>query len=133
VTKTSAGLMLGLMLLGGCSGQPKTSAGEPYAGLDEAIRAWKTEIAASDQSCRRAPAGARCEGFEVTCKAQRTITPQEQAKGVTAKLVADINWSGYDDKGSPQPDSAAALFTKAGGTWLRSATKPVNPESCADL
>jgi hypothetical protein len=55
------------------------------------------------------------------------------AGGVTAKLVADMTWSGFDDRGAPQPASAVALFEKAGGGWARSPGKAVNPESCADL
>lgn len=133
MTKVYAGMILGLLLLGGCSGQPKTGAGDPYAGLDDAIRAWKTEVATADASCRAAPAGSKCDQFEVSCKAQRTITPEDQAKGVSAKLVADMSWSGFDDKGAPRPASAAALFTKANSAWARSAAKPVNPETCADL
>ena len=132
--KTSAALMAGLILVGGCSGQKTASAGaDPYAGLDEAIRSWKTAVAATDESCRHAPAGSKCEMFDISCKAQRTITADDQAKGVTAKLVADMSWSGYDDKGAPQPDSAAALFTKANGVWTRSETKAVDPVGCADL
>jgi hypothetical protein len=133
VTKLSAGLVLGLLLLGGCSAQKTAGASDPYAGLDDAIRAWKTEVAASDVSCKRAPAGSKCEMFDISCKAQRTITPEDQAKGVTAKLVADMSWSGYDDKGAPQPASSAALFTKTNGAWARAETQPVNPVSCADL
>lgn len=134
----SAGLMIGLLpaflLLAACSGQKSAGAGgDAYAGLDDAILSWKTEVAAADPSCRRAPTGSKCEMFEVSCKAQRTITPEDQAKGVTAKLVADMSWSGFDDKGAPTPASAAALFSKAGGTWARTAYKPVNPETCADL
>jgi hypothetical protein len=134
VTKTTAGLMLALLLLGGCGGQTKTAAAnDPYSGLEDAIRGWKTEVTAADPSCRHPPAGAKCEMFDISCKAQRTITPEDQARGVTAKLVADMNWSGFDDKGAPQPASAPALFEKAGGVWTHTATKPVNPVSCADL
>ena len=134
MSKLSAAAILSLLLLSGCSGQPKAGGpADPYAGLDEAIRAWKTEITVTDPSCRHAPAGGKCEMFDVSCKAQRTITPDDQAKGVTAKLVADMSWSGFDDKGAPQPASAAALFTKAAGAWTRAETKPVNPVSCADL
>ena len=129
----SAALMLGLLLVAGCSGQKSSGAADPYAGLDDAIRGWKTEVSTGDASCRRAPTGSKCEMFEVSCKAQRTITPEDQAKGVTAKLVADMSWSGFDDKGAPTPASAAALFTKAAGTWARASYKPVNPETCADL
>jgi hypothetical protein len=133
VTKVLAGLALGLFLLGGCSQDSKPDANDPYAGLDDAIRAWKTDVSAADPSCRRAPSGAKCESFEVSCKAQRPITPDDQAKGVSAKLVADMNWSGYDEKGTSQPASAAALFTKTAGAWTRAEAKPVNPETCADL
>lgn len=133
MTKVFAGMALGLVLLGGCSNQTKGTAADPYAGLDDAVRTWKAEVAASDSSCTRAPTGQKCEMFEVSCKAQRTITPDEQAKGVTAKLVADMSWSGFDEKGGAQPDSAAALFSKANGVWTRAPAKPVNPETCADL
>lgn len=135
MTKLSAALILGVLLLGGCSGGGKSasSASDPYAGLNDAMLSWKTELAASDVSCRQAPAGSKCEMFQVSCKAQRTISPDEAAKGVTAKLVADLGWSGYDDKGGPTPASAAALFTRTNGAWQRTATKPVNPETCADL
>jgi hypothetical protein len=131
--KVLAGLALALLLLEGCSGGNKAASTDPYAGLDEAIKGWKAELAATEVSCKRAPAGEKCDTFEVACKAQRTITPQDQARGVTAKLVADMTWSGFDDKGAPQPSSAAALFEKAGGTWSRSPAKPVNPDTCADL
>jgi hypothetical protein len=131
--KVLAGLALALLLLEGCSGGNKAASTDPYAGLDEAIKGWKAELAATEVSCKRAPAGEKCDTFEVACKAQRTITPQDQGKGVTAKLVADMTWSGFDDKGAPQPSSAAALFEKANGTWTRLPTKPVNPDTCADL
>lgn len=130
--KVFAGLALGFLLLGGCSGR-NAAPSDPYAGLDEAIRAWKTDLAATAITCRQAPAGEKCDTFEVACKAQRTITSEDQAKGVTAKLVADMSWSGFDDKGAPQPAQASALFEKAGGTWTRLPAKPVNPDTCADL
>lgn len=133
MTRLPAALIASVLLLGACSGQKTAGSNDPYSGLDDAIRAWKTEVAASDASCTRAPAGSKCEMFEVSCKAQRTITPDDQAKGVTAKLVADMSWSGFDDKGAPTPDSAVALFEKAGGTWSRQSNPPVNPETCADL
>ena len=139
MNKTPAGLMLGGLLLAGVlsgcgGGRPKSAAAnDPYAGLEDAIRGWKTEVSAAGASCRHAPAGAKCERFDISCKAQRTITPEDQARGVTAKLVADMNWSGFDDKGAPQPASAAALFEKAGGVWTHAEAKPVNPVTCADL
>ncbi|THD82630.1 MAG: hypothetical protein E7812_01955 [Phenylobacterium sp.] len=135
--KPIGGLALGLLLLGGllggCSGQNRSASSDPYAGLDGEILSWKTQLAASDISCKRAPAGQKCDMFEVSCKAQRVITPKEQAAGVSAKLVADLTWSGFDDKGIPQTASAVATFAKSNGAWTRSAAKPVNPDSCADL
>ena len=133
MSKVITGLALGLVLLGGCSKASKTDADNPYVGLDDAIRAWKTDVSAADPSCRRAPDGAKCEAFEVSCKAQRVITPEDQGHGVTAKLVAHMSWSGYDERGAAQPVSAAAQFTKANGAWARIEAKPVNPDTCADL
>jgi len=134
VIKTFAALTMIGLLLGGCSGEKTaTASNDPYAGLDVAIRSWKTDVAATDISCKRAPPGSKCEMFDISCKAQRTITPDDQKKGVTAKLVADMSWSGYDDRGAPTPASAAALFTRAKGVWTRGETKPVDPVGCADL
>lgn len=131
--KVLAGVALGLVLLSGCNAKPKADASDPYAGLSDAIAAWKTDVSATDPSCRQAPAGQKCEMFDISCKAQRTITPDDQAKGVTAKLVADMSWSGFDEKGGAEPHSAAALFTRANGVWTRAETKAVNPQTCADL
>ncbi|MFC3068814.1 hypothetical protein [Phenylobacterium soli] len=119
------------LALAGCGGKP-AGGGDPYAGLDDAIRAWKTDLSAGDASCRSAPAGAKCEMFEVSCKAQRNITPPETSQGVSAKLVAHMTWSGFDERGGEEPHSAAAQFVKVNGTWTRSAVKAVNPETCAD-
>jgi len=129
----TGGLALGLILLAGCSRQPNGGANDPYAGLEDAIHAWKNEVAATDPSCRSKDPAQKCEMFDISCKAQRVITPQEQAQGVSAKLVADMTWSGFDDKGASQPASAAALFEKTRGVWSRSAYKAVNPDSCVDM
>ena len=131
--KTIGAVALGLLLLAGCSRQPKSEASDPYAGLDQAILAWKADITAHDRSCRGRTPQQKCEMFEVSCKAQRVITPQEKAAGVTAKLVADMSWSGFDANGAPQTASADALFEKVGGAWTRTPHKAVNPETCADL
>ncbi|HEX3699199.1 MAG TPA: hypothetical protein VHV27_00855 [Phenylobacterium sp.] len=131
--KLIGALALGLLTLAGCSGRGGGGSGDPYAGLSEAILSWKSGLAANDISCRRAPAGQKCSMFEVSCKGQRPITPKEQAAGVTAKLVADLTWSGFDDKGRDQTASAVAQFSRARGAWTRGPARPVNPESCADL
>lgn len=131
--KITGALFLGLLLLAGCSQQPKSSASDPFAGLDQAILAWKGDITAHDKSCQGLAAGQKCEMFEVNCKAQRVITPQEKAAGVTAKLVADMSWSGFDAKGGSRIASADALFEKANGAWTRAPYGPVSPDTCADL
>lgn len=129
----TGGLALSLILLAGCSGRSGSNARDPYAGLDDAIRGWKDQVAAADVSCKSKAADQKCEMFEISCKAQRVISPEEQKAGVTAKLVADMTWSGFDDKGGSQPASAAALFVKSNGAWTRTPYKSVNPDSCADL
>lgn len=129
----TGGLALGLILIAGCSGRPNGAAGDPYAGLQDAIRAWKNDVTATDRSCKSKDPAQKCEMFDISCKAQRVITPDEQASGVSAKLVAEMTWSGFDDKGASQPASAAALFEKTKGIWSRSPYKSVNPESCADM
>lgn len=131
-TKLLAAATLGLLLLGGCSAKPKGAA-DPYAGLDAAILAWKADLTTSHPACRTKAPDQKCEAFEVACKAQRIITQEEQAKGVTAKLIADMTWSGFDEKGMGQPVAATAEFSKTAGTWSRREARPVNPATCADL
>lgn len=131
--KTIGAVALSVLLLAGCGRQPSSDANDPYAGLDQEIRAWKADITANDRSCRGQTPQQKCEMFEVSCKAQREITPQEKAAGVTAKLVADMSWSGFDATGASQTASADALFVKTNGAWTRTPHKPVNPETCADL
>jgi len=131
--RLNCGLVLGLLLLAGCSSGQKTAANDRYAGLEDEIHAWKAEVETTHPSCKVKPDGQKCEMFDIACKAERVIAPEEQARGVTAKLVADMTWSGFDDKGVSQPASAAALFVKTNGAWTHSPYKAVNPESCADL
>jgi hypothetical protein len=131
--KVFSALAIGALLLAGCSGKQQAASSDPYAGLSDEILKWKTELAASDVSCKQAPAGQKCSMFEVSCKGSRPVAADEQAKGVTAKVVTDLTWSGFDDKGRDQTAGAAALFTRQNGAWTRSPAKPVNPETCADL
>jgi hypothetical protein len=125
-----------LLILGGC-GPASTTATDPggqFAGLDGEILKWRAEIVKSGRLCQGAAEGQKCQGFEVACKAERTITPADQAAGVTAKLVAAMDWDGWDSKlRQPQAGSEAALFTKTGSAWTRTPHAPVNMSSCADL
>jgi hypothetical protein len=128
--------MAALLALGACSkgGGSGGAADDKFAGLDGAIQAWRTEIASTDPLCGSQAEGQKCESFEVACKAERVITPADQAKGVTAKLVAAINWNGWDPKvKQPQPGAKTAEFTRAGGAWTRTEHAPVNMTTCADL
>ena len=53
---------------------------------------------------------------------------------VTAKVVAAMDWNGWDPKlKQAQAGSEAALFTKARAGWTRAPHAPVNMTSCADL
>ena len=129
-----AAAIAALMMLGACSQTEKPAAGGKFAGLDKEILTWRQEILKSDQLCQSQAEGQKCEGFEVSCKAERTITPDETARGVSAKVVAALNFSGFDRKfKQPQTGQATALFTKTEGAWSRAEHTSVNPNTCADL
>jgi len=129
-----AAALAALLLLGACS-QAEKSAGEgKFAGLDGEILTWRQDILKGDKLCRSQAEGQKCEGFEVVCKAERTIAPQEAARGVTAKVVAALNWNGFDSTfKQAQVGTATALFTRTKGTWSRADHTSVNPGTCADL
>lgn len=132
--KTLSAAVLSLALLGACSSGGDAASGgsdeDPrFAGLDQQILAWRTDIEASNPACATKTDGAGCESFQVTCKAERTITPEDQAKGVTAKLVAAMTFTGKGVDG--KPGSAFAEFAKTGDTWTRAETSSVNLTTCA--
>lgn len=130
--KTFAAALAPLALLAACSGgdtAPTAAGDDRFAGLDQQIAGWRTEIEASNPICATKTDGAGCESFQVTCKAERTITPEEQAKGVSAKLVAAMTFTGKGAEG--RPGSAFAQFAKAGDAWTRTETTSVNLTSCA--
>jgi hypothetical protein len=129
-----AAALAALLLLGACSQADKPPGDDKFAGLDGQILDWRKEILKDDKLCQSQVEGQKCEGFEVACKAERTITPDEAAKGVTAKVVAALNWNGFDIKfKQPQAGTATALFTRSKGTWTRTEHTSVNPNTCADL
>lgn len=125
-----------LLMLGACSpAADKSTAGDgKFVGLDGEILTWRKEILKSDKLCQSQAEGQKCEAFEVACKAERTITPQDTAKGVTAKVVAALTWNGFDLKfKQAQTGTATALFTRTRGAWARAEHTSVNPNTCADL
>ena len=130
-----AAAIAALMMLGACSQADKGAAtGDKFAGLDGQILSWRQDILKGDKLCQSQAEGQKCEGFEVICKAERTVTPEDQAKGVTAKVVAALNWNGFDPKfKQSQRATATALFTRTNGAWARVEHVPVNLSTCADL
>ena len=125
---------LPLLLLAACSqGAPKAAAaGDPYAGLDAQIQAWRTDLEATHPVCKTKIGDKGCEGFEVTCKGAKPLKPDDAGKGVTARIVAAMTFTARTADGSTgKAGSAFADFTKAGGQWTRSEAKPVNPTTCA--
>jgi hypothetical protein len=130
-----AAAIAALLILGACNQQPAKSTGDDkFAGLDGQILSWRQEILKSDKLCQSQVEGQKCQAFEVRCKAERAITPEEQAKGMTAKVVAALNWNGFDQKfKQAQTGAATALFTRANGAWTRAEHPPVNLSTCADL
>jgi hypothetical protein len=128
---TVVALILGALVLAGCS-QGGGDPNDPYAGLDAEILKWRTEIEGEHVACKTKVQGKGCESFQVTCKALREITADEQAKGVTAQLVAAMNFNGRNPDGSTgKPGSAFAEFTKTAAGWARKEAEPVNLSTCA--
>jgi hypothetical protein len=139
--KTLAAALAALMTsaaLGACSPSGSDSAGGgeqgKFAGIDQQIQQWRKDIMASDALCHSQAEGEKCAGFEVACKAEREVTPADQAAGVTAHVVAAMTWNGFDDKFKhAQSGMRAVEFTKGKTGWTRADHKPVNPSTCADL
>ena len=129
-----AAAIAALLMLGACDQPAKSTGDDKFAGLDGQILTWRQEILKSDKLCQSQVADQKCQAFEVRCKAERAITPEEQAKGVTAKVVAALNWNGFDQKfKQAQTGAATALFTRTDGAWTRVEHPPVNLSTCADL
>lgn len=125
-----------LLVLGGCGqgGQSGDKAQGKFAGLDGAILTWRTQIIAEDPLCKSQAEGQKCVDFEVACKAERTVTRDDAAKGITARVVTAMTWNGFDPKFQhPQAGSRTAEFIKGGSGWTRVDHAPVNMGSCADL
>ncbi len=123
-------------VLGGCSPASKTAGGsaDKFAGLDGEILTWRKEILAGDPLCKSQVEGQKCDTFEVACKAERTVTPDDQAKGISARVVTAMTWNGFDAKFQhAQSGSRTAEFVKGGTGWTRAEHGPVNMTSCADL
>jgi hypothetical protein len=137
ILKRRATALAALLILGGCSQGGQAGGGAPadkFAGLDSQILTWRKEIIATDPLCKATAEDQKCQSFEVACKAERTVTPADQAKGVSAQVVVMMTWNGFDQKFKhPQSGTLAAQFTKAGAGWTRAPHGPVYMQTCADL
>lgn len=124
-----------ILLLSACSsGGDTAESSDPTAGLDAQILAWRNDVEASHPACATKIEGKGCESFEVTCKGLQDLTPDEQAQGVAAQVVAAMRFSGRTADGSTgKSGSAFAEFTKANGQWTRTEAKPVNLSTCASF
>jgi hypothetical protein len=125
-----------LSILGACGQTSPTGAPaqDKYAGLDAEILNWRKEILASDPLCKSTVADQKCQSFEVACKAERVVTPADQAAGISARVVTMITWNGFDPKFQhPQSGTQTAEFTKAASGWTRAKHGPVYMQTCGDL
>lgn len=124
-----------ILLLSACSsGGDTAESSDPTAGLDAQILAWRNDVEANHPACTTKIEGKGCEAFEVTCKGLQDLTPEEQAQGVAAQVVAAMRFSGRTADGSTgKSGSAFAEFTKTNGQWARTEAKPVNLSTCASF
>lgn len=134
MVRTAGAVLAGLLVLGGCQ-QGGSAAGQgddKYAGLDAAIRTWHASVKETDTQCANKPEAQACNSFEVACKGDRPLNPDDQAKGITAKVVAAMSWQAWSAETSEyRPASGVAEFTKVQGEWRRADAAPVNLATCA--
>lgn len=131
-----AAALAALSILGACnqSGTSGGQAADKFAGLDNEILNWRKQIIAADPLCKGTADDQKCQSFEVACKAERTVTSQDTAKGISARVVTAMTWNGFDPKlKQAQAGSRTSEFVKSASGWTRADHAPVNMSSCADL
>ena len=136
ILKRRAAALAALLILGGCGqgGQTGGAAADKFAGLDGAILKWRQDIIATDPLCKATAADQKCQAFEVACKAERTVTAADQAKGVTVKVVTMLTWNGFDPKFKhAQSGTSVAEFTKTASGWTRDPHGAVYMQTCGDM
>lgn len=134
-------LCASLVALGACSTE-RAASDDPYAGLDEAIRVWRTDLVASSACPAPAPeaqvegpgAAEGCRSFSVACKVEAELTDAETAEGVAAKALTAMRWEAWDPETQEfRQTSAAAAFVRVGEDWTRTEAAPVNLSTCSPL
>ncbi|WP_374575144.1 hypothetical protein [Phenylobacterium sp.] len=136
MAKRAALAVLATMMVAACSGpKPASDAGgDKFAGLDTEIRAWRETLIKDRPDCAGAAADKACRSFDVACKAEREITADETAKGVTAKVAAAMTFESWSDGTSEyRPNSAFAEFVHGKSGWSRHEIGPLNLSSCAPV
>ena len=132
-----AAALAALLILGACN-PAATPIGDPsqakFAGLDAAELQWRKDILANDKLCKSTVDEQKCAKFEVACKSEREVTAADQAKGVTAHVVAMMTFDGFDPNfKQSQSGTRAAEFTKTTKGWTRAEHGPVYMQSCGDM
>ena len=125
-----------LLALAACSEKPAADAagagGDKFAGLDGQIRDWRMSLLKERAECAEAPEDNACRSFEVACKGELPVSPEDSAAGVETRIVAAMTLETWDTARSEyRPSSAFAQFVKKNGAWTREASDPVNLQTCA--
>lgn len=134
MVRVAGAALAAIFVLGGCQqgGSAAGQGGDKYAGLDVAIKSWHASVKQNDAMCMNKPEAQACNSFEVSCKSERPVDSADQAKGVTAKVVAAMRWQAWSAKTSEYlPASGVVEFTKVGDEWRRADAAPVNLSTCA--
>jgi hypothetical protein len=134
VIRFAVAASIAALLLSACSSGEKADSSDPYAGQDQQILAWRTDIEANHPVCATKVEGKGCQDFQVMCKAAQEIDAAETGKGVTAQFVAAMTFAGRNPDGSTgNSGSSFAIFSKANNTWTRAESPPVNLRTCGPV
>ena len=118
------------LLFAGCGKPAARVETDAYAGLEDAIKLWRTDIE-KQPGCGAKPAdGLACRAFLVNCKGEAAPDPKETQ--VTVKVVAGMSWDAWNPKRQDyDPAAGGASFAKIGGKWVRTAISgPFNQATC---
>nr|QQZ49573.1 hypothetical protein JKL49_21945 [Phenylobacterium glaciei] len=102
-------------VLASCSPKAKTGAEAKYAGLDEAILAWRQQIVKTDKACSAKADG--CQSFEVGCKGEREITPSTKPRG-QRQAGGGHELGRLGRRAQRVPAGVRVLRVHQGGRWL---------------
>lgn len=134
VIRTLAVAGLSLFALAACSPGDKAASNDPYAGLPAQIAQWHKDLEAKHPACAAKVDGKGCQDFQVMCKAEQEISPDEAQRGITHQVIAAMTFAGRNPDGSTgKSGSAFALFSKTKDGWTRGEAMPVNMKTCAPL